>query len=254
MLTKMRRQLPGTAICFAAAAALFSLNKAGADMIIVNNLTSSPSAISGIKNAVDTSYAQGFSPTISGDLNSLEMNIGLQQVTGYGNQNPPPPTAPENVTYDTVTLSLWTANSSGDPITEVATLASNITVADIESASGSSSGYTSINDSWIYTYPVTLLSNPAITAGDDYAIEFSVSDTPNAQEIGWGEENGSDSEPTGPDGTELMKINIIGGGSGPGYGRMELDMPSEPTPEPGSLTLLALGGMSLLMKQRRRKA
>src|SRR5271170_534578 len=107
---------------------LFALDRARADINIVDNLTNNVNGISGVKNAVDTSYAQGFEPTVSGNLNSLVMDVGLQQVNSE-----PPPVPPPSGSYATMSIYLYSANSSGAPITELATLATDVSVGEVES-------------------------------------------------------------------------------------------------------------------------
>ena len=212
---------------------VFMWNKAQADLVFVNNLAGSASDISGIKNAVNTSYYQEFASGTSGNLDSLWLDLGLQQVNG----NPPP----TGGSYDTMSLYLYSV-SGGVPGTALATLASGLTVSQIEGA-GTSLGFTSVNDSFIYQYVVNLSSNPNIVAGEDYAIVASFSS--GSQTIGWAEESGSDSEPGG----EIGKLTVLGDGQGVGYGRMELDMSAVPE----SSTLLAgLPCLGLLIFSQRK--
>src|SRR5271170_7557788 len=199
----------------AVAASLFAWDKARADIIIVNNLASNSSQISGIKNAVDATYYQGFEPTISGTLNSFVMDLGLQQIN-----NQPPPINGSG--YATMSVFLYSANSSGAPMTELATLATAITVSGVENAGIElPGGVTGPNDSFIYQYTVNLsgiASGLSLTADEKYDIEISLSS--GSQQIGWAEENGSDTEPGG----EIGKLTPTGSG----YGRMELDMTAVP--------------------------
>jgi hypothetical protein len=202
----MRKSIIITAIL-----SLFGLNGIGADTVFVNNLAGSASDISGIKNAVSTSYYQDFDPSANGNLNSLIMDLGLQQVN-----NEPPSSG------NTMSIYLYSVNSSGAPVSDLATLASGLTVSQIEGA-GTELGYQNNNDSFIYQYTVNLLNNPAISAADEYAILISLS-SPGGQTIGWAEESGSDPEPSGLVG----KLTMVGGGNAVGYGRLELDMTAVP--------------------------
>jgi len=215
----------------AVAAGLFTLARAEADTIIVNNLTSSASFnVSGLKNGLnDSPYAQGFKPTLTGNLDSLVMDLGLQSTNGSSSGSP-------YLSNETMSIYLYTANSSGTPITELAALATGITANNIDNPANYL-GYTQNNDSFVFQYSLTssLLSHPALTANSYYAIEMSLS-AGGPQDIGWAEENGSDSVPAG----EVGKLQPPGG-----YGRMELDM-SVPEPSSWALGFIAIALFGVL--------
>ena len=210
----MRKSLIITAIL-----GLFGFNSVRADIVFVNNLASSASQVSGVKNSLSTSYYQDFAPSANGNLNSLIMDLGLQEI----NNQPPPPTG----SYDTMSIYLYSVNGSGAPVTDLGTLASGLTVSQIESA-GTSIGYQNNNDSFIYQYTVNLLNTPSISDANEYAILVTFS--AGTQTIGWAEESGGDPEPAG----EVGKLTQLGGGNAVGYGRMELDMTA--VPEASTLT------------------
>jgi hypothetical protein len=199
----------------------FALECAKADTIIVNNLTSAGNfAVSGLKNAQDTSYGQGFISTVSGNLNSFVLDLGLQ--SNSGSQSSGIFVSPT----ETVSFSLWSANSSGTPIAELDPLVSGITATEIENG-GTYLGYVQNNDSFVYQYSLSssLLSNPAIAANTDYAIVMTTGGS--SQDIGWAEETNGDPQPAG----EVGQLDPLDG-----YARMELDLTSA-TPEPSSWVL-----------------
>ena len=206
------------------AGCLSAQNAGAADVVIVNNLATSASNVSGLKNSINSSYYQDFDSTVTGDLNSLQFDLGLQSTTGNSGGSP-------MTSGNTATFYLYSVNNNGTPIAKLATLTSAITGTAINSG-GSSIGYTQNNDSFVYDYSVspTLLSNPALTASTDYAVVMSLSGS--TQDIGWAEETGGDAEPTG----EVGKLGQVGQNTGVGYGRMEVDA----VPEPASWMLGAV--------------
>jgi len=207
-------------------AALLGAGVARADTIIVDNLASSYSAVNGVVNGVDETYAQGFSAGAGGYLDTVTLDLALAVTDGIPN--------PAN--GETAAFYLFNADpDTGTPTgPSLATLVTGITLADIESGTFIG-GPTSWGSSDIYQYSLNLLSEPYLTSGGSYAIEMILSGSTESMGVGTPSLGWADvgfSEPAG----EIGLLNT-------GYGALELDPgeedgPPDPISDSSSTALL----------------
>ncbi|MGD1029571.1 MAG: hypothetical protein ABSA05_00380 [Opitutaceae bacterium] len=215
---------------FMLSVALLGMGVARADTIIVDNLAASYSAVNGVVNGVNEVYAQGFNAGDGGYLDSVTLDLALAVTGGIPN--------PAN--GETAAFYLFNADpDSGTPTgPSLATLATGITLADIESGTFIG-GPTYWGSSDIYQYSLNLLSDPYLTSGGSYAIEMILSGSTErtglgTPSLGWAEVGFN--EPAG----EIGTLDT-------GYGALELDPGDNPDPPPplsdASSTALLLGAV-----------
>ena len=205
---------------------LIAFTSASCAAVIVDNLGAA-ATVSGVKNANPGVVSQGFTMGGSnGILNSLTLELGIINTTAAEDSS------------ETMSVYLYAANSLGVPTgSALATLATGITVGDIEA--GTSEGYTANNNSDIYELAVNSLSNPTLSADDNYAIEINLSS--GTQSIGWAH---SATEGSGELGE--IDVNDVSPPVGPGYGEMEITAVPEP---PATDMVIGFGILAIAIRR-----
>lgn len=248
------------------AASLFALDRARADISIVdnNNLDTAvtnedlfSSQTIGVKNGTGEFYGanygqnnpagtqipsgdqgadaywQGFKTGPSGNINLLTLDLTVLYST---------PGVNKIVSgADTATFYLYTfPNMDITQGEQIGPAIATVTAAEIES--GTPVGYTANNGSDIYQYTlINSLSSYDLAANTDYAIVMMTSS--GSQDVGWAE---SDTEATGDMG-EFDHLNH-GGNNGGEFGQMELGV--VPEPATAGCFLLGLGVMACFRRSR----